>query len=299
VITPRVSGRRSARLFVGRGVLVVAALIAIAALVALLLIGRQSTAAPPVPPAGPPINVVIPVYNDPGLRAVRTHLRPHLRRGDSFLIISGNQDGSIDTAWVDSTAEELRTFYPNTAILAGTSGMANIDAAVAAIEPPIEGLAYIYEPEFANEPEFTWDFPTTERLFGVFADKARGAGLRAIGKPTGRPLLAEALREYEWDYRELGRPLDDLFIQTQAYCYESQAEFEAAIDKLLVQFADTGTNGWLPQLTLDLNSRHGVPVDQALACAEAAKDRGVHRFLMWWSPAHPENAATFLEDLRP
>jgi hypothetical protein len=261
--------------------------------------------APPLdatsPPTRPtPLNVVIPIYNDRGLHAVRTHLRPHLRRGDTFLLISGNQDDEIDPAWLDLAAEELRTFYPSTTVLAGTSGIANVRVAVAGIEPPVEGLVYIYEPNFANEPEFSWDFATTQRLFDQVADLVRDAGLRVIGKPTGRPLLAPSLSRLEWNYRELRGSVDELFIQTQAYCEVSVAQFEAAIQKLVAQFGGGSRSElWLPQLTLDLNSPHGVSVARALACAEVAKGLGVDRFLMWWSPTFAAEAAVFLERVRP
>jgi hypothetical protein len=246
------------------------------------------------------VNVVIPIYNDRGLHAVRTHLRPHLRRGDTFLLISGNQDDEIDPAWVDQAAEELRTFYPSTTILAGTSGIANVRVAVAGIEPPVEGLVYIYEPNFANEPEFTWDFATTQRLFDQVANLVRGAGLRVIGKPTGRPLLAPSLSRHQWDYRELGSSVDQLFIQTQAYCEASVAQFEAAIQELVAQFGGGSRDDrWLPQVTVDLNSPHGVSVARAVECAEVAKRLGVDRFLVWWSPAFAGEAAVFLERVRP
>jgi hypothetical protein len=94
--------------------------------------------------------------------------------------------------------------------------------------------------------------------------------------------------------------MDDLFIQTQSYCEESVAQFEAAIQKLIAQFEGASrSDRWLPQLTVDLNSQNGVPVSRALACAEQAKELGVDRFLIWWSPAFPDEAAAFLEGLRP
>jgi hypothetical protein len=285
----------SRRWFIGSVGLAIAVVGVVGALVVVGLLPQKVPAQEPQTP----LNIVIPIYNDPGLRAVRTHLRPYLRRGDTFLLISGNQDDEIDVAWVDAAAEQLRTFYPNTAILAGTSGMANIDLAIAGLQPPVEGLAYIYEPDFSNEPEFSWNLSDTRRLFDEVAAKARSAGFRAIGKPTGRPLLAEALVQYAWDYRLLSTSMDDLFVQTQAYCFESVTQFGSAIEKLLAQFEGSGSDRWLPQVTLDLNSRHGVTVERALACAELAKDMGVHRFLMWWSPAYPGEAAAFLEGVRP
>ncbi|MEX1073167.1 MAG: hypothetical protein WED86_05650 [Chloroflexota bacterium] len=264
-----------------------------------LILGLPSTQTPLPVEVSPRLNVVIPIYNDRGLEAVRTSLRPYLRRDDVFLLVSGNQDDQIDAEWVDRSAEVLRTFYPGTTILAGTSGMANISLGIAGIRPPVEGLAYIYEPEFSNEPEFSWDFATTQRLFDEVAAKTRSAGFRAIGKPTGRPLLAVPLSGFEWDYAELGATMDDLFVQTQAYCHESVATYEEAIGKLIAQFGESGSDRWLPQITLDLNSRHGVSVERALACAERAKEMGVRRFLMWWSGAHAENAAAFLKGIRP
>jgi hypothetical protein len=257
-------------------------------------------AEPTAPTARRDVRVIIPIYNDRGLRAVRSDLRPQLRRGDTFLIVSGNQDDGIDTAWVDQVAEEVRTLYPGTVILAGTSGMTNIRTAVAELQPPIEGVVYIYEPNFSNEPEFSWSFPATIARFEEVAEEAHAVGLRAIGKPTGRPLLAPALSGYEWDYATLGSLVDDLFVQTQSYCEDGVASFDEAIASLMTQFGgEAGVDRWVPQLTLDVSSEHGVDADRALLCAERALDQGVDRFLVWWSPPFAENAAAFLEALRP
>jgi hypothetical protein len=283
----------------------VASILAMAVGITAIVVGAAALGLAPLLGTTPPVaasrsvSFVFPVYNNRGLEAVRNYLRPYLRRGDTFMIVSGNQDGPYDPAWVNAVAEDIRTYYPGTRILAATSGMANVDLAIAGTEPPVEGLVYIYEPDFANEPEFVWEDAPTRALFDAFAAGVREAGFRAVGKPTGRALLEPARGQYLWNYQALGSRVDDLFVQTQSFCDRSVEAFEAAIDTLQSQHPDDpGSDRWLPQITVDVSSESGVPATRALGCAEAAMAKQVDRFLLWWSPAFVDEAVQFLAGVR-
>ena len=249
--------------------------------------------------------LVIPIYNGAGLEAAIKTLNPHLRTNDRFMLVSGNSSGDIDVPWLNEAAHMLRAAYPKTPIYAATSGLKNIEAA-SNVSALIEAVVYVYEPNFPNQPEFSWDFGTTLGLFAEAGVRIRGSGLIAIGKPTGRPILQSSLQSYAWNYGELAQTVDELFIQTQTYCKESPAAFAAALDTLITQYqaADTArvlthsfTHTWVPQVTVDPSAPNGTSVVQARACLEEAKKRGLSGAVLWWSPTFVEQAVAFIASL--
>lgn len=259
-----------------------------------------STGHTPMPSGTPSGNgggfhIVVPVYNNAGLEQALTTLSPHVRDGDMFVVISGNFN-PINTSWMNDAAQMLKAKYPGTTILAGTSGLGNIAQAAAEVVSPIEGLVYVYEPNFPNEPEFTWDFETTLSFFDQVAEMAHAHGLRAIGKPTGRPVLQTSLEKYAWDYGFLGARMDAMFVQTQTYCTKGAEAYGSAIDTLVAQFNEAGSGTpWVSQVTVNLDVPNGVPVLQAVECVNVARQKGVGGVLMWWSSAYVEAAAEFLQ----
>lgn len=242
--------------------------------------------------------VVVPIYNNQGLEVVRTGLRPYIRPGDIFLLVSGNNNRWIDVTWLNTTAATLKDLYPNTVIMAGTSGLANVSSAASGVRAPIEAVAYVYEPNFPNEPEFTWDFSVTSANFDQATQLVHSRGLLSVGKPTGRPILQAALQKHNWNYGILGQRVDQMIIQTQTYCKKSPQAFEAAIDKVLSQYQEAGATGrWFPLVSVDPRAPNGVPIQRALDCANAIKGRGLTGFLMWWSPRHADVAIQLLQSL--
>ncbi len=257
---------------------------------------RLSPASEPAPARA--FGLVVPVYNDAGLEQAVTTLKPHLRTKDRFIVVSGNIDARVDTAWVNRAALELRQHYPATPIYGAPRGLANIAPAARELGPTINALVYIYEPNFPNQPEFSWDFDTTLARFGEAGERTRGGGFRAVGKPTGRPLLQESLQSYGWDYGELATTVDELFIQTQTYCKQGAAAFADALDELRQQYgAHAGAPTWIPQVTIDPDAPNGTSVAQARACLAEAGARGVSGAVLWWSPPFAGRAASFIAAL--
>lgn len=262
---------------------------------------------PGTPPQGTPLpprlpergfTLILPVYDDAGLTHTLTTLEPHIRDEDRFMIVSGNAAGAIDTAWINQTALELRAVYPYARLYAATSGLGNFTRATTEVSNLIEAVVYIYEPNFPNQPEFSWDFAQTQAHFTEIATIARQGGLRAIGKPTGRPVIQPSLTEYAWDYGVLAETVDELLIQTQTYCKDGATEFGNALDAIEAQYqANDPTLPWLPQITIAPNHPNGISVSQAQACLEVARARGIEGTVLWWSPPYAERTVEFLHDL--
>lgn len=258
----------------------------------------------PITPQRPPhlpergFTLILPVYDAPGLTYTLTTLAPYVRDEDRFMIVSGNTSGEVDTAWINHAAAELRAAYPYARLYAATSGLTNMARAAAEVSEHVEAVVYIYEPNFPNQPEFSWDFGETQAHFTEAAYLARQGGFRAIGKPTGRPVNQPSLAKHDWDYGALAGTVDEMLIQTQTYCKDSAVEFGAALDAIGAQFqANDPTLFWLPQITIAPNHPNGTTVVQAKACLEAARARGIGGTVLWWSPPYVERTVEFLDDL--
>jgi len=240
--------------------------------------------------------LVIPVYNSLGLEHARSTLAPHLSPHDRFMVVSGNTDGEIDLAWTNTAVAVLRESYPEADILVATSGLWNLSRAAQGVSREAEAIVYIYEPNFPNQPEFTWDFDATLELFARANEQVRRAGFRAVGKPTGRPILQSDLQKYSWDYGRLASTVDELFIQTQTYCKDGLRAFSSAIREVSAQVAPR-PQGWFAQVTVDPEAPNGTSVARAQACTRTAEEAGLPGLLLWWSPSYVERAVAFLEGL--
>ena len=148
-----------------------------------LLLGGCQIAEPTTEPASErDFGLVIPIYNEAGLRAALTQFKPQLRSRDRFMLVSGNMDGEVDVPWLNRSALELRTTYPATPIYAATSGLSNVAAASREVATLVEAIVYVYEPNFLNQPEFSWDFDTTLERFDEAEALINQNGFRAVGK---------------------------------------------------------------------------------------------------------------------
>ncbi len=238
----------------------------------------------------------LPIYNDAGLRTLET-LAPPLGPDDSLMLVSGNIDKPLDLAFLARARELLGRRYPETPVLVATAGFAHLEAlARANVQADVQaaGLVYIYEPGFANVPEFAWDFAATLESLDRAVAAAHGAGLRAMFKPTGRPLLQRALQPHGWHYGAFAERADALFVQTQTYC--QGGTFAEAAAKLAGQCVPYMAKTYV-QLTLDLAARNGVSPAAARDCLAEAERRGFGGVTAWWSPRFSEEAAAFLEML--
>lgn len=252
--------------------------------------------------AEPTLSIVLPIYNERGLDLLlssQTEFRFYLQPGDTFMLVSGNVEGDVDIAWLNDAATSLRQVYPDVAIIAATSGLSNVAATTLGAEPPIEAVIYIYEPNFPNLPEFTWDFQATLEHLSEASAWAQVRELRLGAKPTGRPLLQRSLLRYNWNYAQLGETFDELFVQTQTYCKDGTQAFERALERVIRQVA-VGNPGfpWYPQVTVDPKAPNGTTVERAFDCAQIAHIKGLGGVLLWWSPVYPGQVLNFLRQLR-
>jgi hypothetical protein len=260
-------------------------------------------AAPPPAPPPPPVadvpgfRFVITIYNDAGANIALGAMRPYLRSGDIFLVLSGNNGNALKPAWVNQVGARLVNGVPGTTVYAATAGIANGAALAAGVTWPVSGVAYVYEPNMANEPEFSWDWATTQAHFQTFAANARARGLLAIGKPTGRPLLEPGKVDYGWSYGTLGRIMDAQTPQFQTWC--RQGLYGQALDRAITQYNSAGAaHRWYPEISLDLGSINGVQPQTAIACSRAAVARGLPGALVWWAPPYANQAVAYLAAFR-
>lgn len=188
----------------------------------------------------------------------------YVRPGDIFNIISGNNATTVNPTFVNQQAQQLRTLYPTNPIYAYTAGTVNpnnMQTISQVLNPNISGILYGYEPNMANEPEFTWDFNTTLTNVSTASSIAHAVGKMAGMGATGRPLLETDLQQYNWDYDEFLSNLDFLLVQTQTYAHDGVAIYMSAIGKLDTQ---TSTDvRWCPQISIGLSNSNGVLGDDA------------------------------------
>lgn len=234
----------------------------------------------------------LPLYNDAGLRALES-LTPPLGPHDSLMLVSGNVAKPLDLEFLTRAGEQLGQRYPETPVLVATAGLAHLGA-LARADVRAAGLVYIYEPGFANVPEFSWDFRGTLKNLEKAVGTAHGAGLKAVFKPTGRPLLQRALQQHGWHYGSFAEQTDALFVQTQTYCQGGR--FAEAAEKLAEACAPHLEKTYV-QLTLDLAARNGVSPAAARECLAEAERRGFGGVTAWWSPRFRTEAAAFFGTL--
>ena len=247
-------------------------------------------------------SIVLPVYNERGLELLtssQSEFRRYMQQGDIFMLVSGNVQGNIDIPWLNLAAARLRRLYPEVSIIVATSGLSNVAAAALGADPPIEAVVYVYEPNFPNLPEFSWDFGMTLDHLLEASAWAQVRELRIGAKPTGRPLLQRNLQRYAWNYGQISQVFDELFIQTQTYCKEGTRAFERALERVIAQVAlDNPGLPWYPQVTVDPKAPNGTDVMRALNCSQIAQYKNLPGVLLWWSPEHPGQALNFLRRLR-
>ncbi|MPZ99534.1 MAG: hypothetical protein GEU80_09420 [Dehalococcoidia bacterium] len=239
--------------------------------------------------------VALPVHNEPGVRQLLERLAPRLRSGDIVIVVSGNNNHTLDIPWLNAQAERIQAALANVRLVAMTAGLGNVQQLAPQLSPLFTGIVYDYEPNYPNEPSFTWDFGATMDHVRALRTAVESRGLTAIALPTGRPLLQRSLEPHGWDYGALTQAGGVAFVQTQTYCKKGLPAFEQALDRLRDQHIAGGE--WLPQVTVAPNQPNGVSIQQGEACAQAIRARGLPGLMLWWSPAYVGEADEFLRRL--
>lgn len=245
------------------------------------------------------IRVIVPIYNNRGIEAVRNVLHPYIRGTDMFLLVSGNFN-TLNTSWLNESIAFLKNEYPENPVFVGTGGIEHIALIVNNVTQPFDGMVYIYEPNLPNGQEFTWDFERTLENLNASRALAHSRGLPLVAKPTGRPILQRNLLEYEWDYSKVAQHTDLMFLQTQTYLKRGPDVFDQALKKVGAQFEANGTSStlWFPQITVDPDAPNGVPVSEALRGLQIIRSNNLTGVLMWWSPRYVQQALEFLRQCR-
>jgi hypothetical protein len=213
---------------------------------------------------------------------------------DSFMLMSGNRDGKIDTVKLNQWAGKIRARYPLLQIYAATSGVANVRHAGELDVDLFTGLIMVYEPGFPNAPEFTWEQKHTEEIWREAAAFIRSKGLEAWAKPSGRGLDGRS-KEGEWDYGILATLMDGMNVQTQGSCRNDT--YSQALYDLVSQYEALGaTSDLLVQLTVGTNARHGVLAPKAIDCAKEAWDKvQIDRVTLWPDMSDQREVEDYLE----
>jgi hypothetical protein len=108
---------------------------------------------------------------------------------DSFMLVSGNNSGEIDTELLNSWAATLKGHYPTATLNATTSGMNNVRSGAVGLDTALfAGLMMVYEPNQDNAPEFSWEMSQTRLIWEEAAEIIGSNGLEPWGKPSGRSL---------------------------------------------------------------------------------------------------------------
>ncbi len=235
----------------------------------------------------------LPIYNRAGLREL-AELKPFLRLEDTLMLVSGNVDKTLDLVWLETSLAQLTTEYPQ-GVLVATAGLEHLEQ-LAAATLPNAGLVYIYEPGFANVPEFSWEAGVTVKNLERAADLVHAHESKVAFKPTGRPLFQGYLFKYGWNYGVFAEHADLLLVQTQTYCHAGT--FSGAAEKLGLECAQQLAKTYV-QVTLDPTARNGVSPEAAVNCVQTAQACGFAGVTAWGSPRFTAQTVTFLKSLRP
>lgn len=239
--------------------------------------------------------IIINAYNPAGVSLIVDRVSSQLRPGDQVALVNGNGGHRLDETalqlWVSRLVPSLP---PGVSVSHHTSGLSNVQLSAASSPPVFSSLLYDYEPNF--EPEFTWDFSATASSFRRFAAACRAGHRKAVGYPTGRPILEPDLSPYRWDYGELRACVDQLIVQTQHWARVGFAGWGTALSALETQFSN---RGWsvgevIPQVSIG-SGPNAVDAASARLILDDAQRRGVGGIYIWWSPDAVEDLVGLLE----
>lgn len=273
----------------GQGLVVLA--LGFFGLAALASNARPTKPTPPSRPTNP--TIFLAMYGTPMVDIVETRLKRYIQPQDIMYVNSGGT-GALNMPWVNNTIARLFRTFPANIIVASTSGHKNLNILASQVSPAIERIAYNYEPNYTNIPEFSWDFETTLDNMREAKLIAQTYGKTLMVSPTGRPLLTTIKGvQYNWDYAVIGQQVDFQIIQTQTYCKPNGASFQDAITKLVSQYKGK-FDSWAPQVTTSLADTNGVSAQEGYECTLEAFDAGVSSISLWWHSNTPEYVEEYL-----
>jgi hypothetical protein len=215
----------------------------------------------------------VPANPDPPTLSV---LRDGARPGDWILVNSGGVNRPADPANVQARAARLAATFPGCPIYAFTSGIANVEALSAALRPPVVGVFYDYEPNYPNEPEFSFDPVLTSQNLTRARGAARARGLDLVAYLTGQGIFNP---QHTWDYGSFRGSADVVVVQSQLALRHGR--WGEALDRLSRQFAPETPP---VQITVTPGLPNAVDLPTALAGYDELVRRGYSSVVLWWVP---------------
>jgi hypothetical protein len=224
-------------------------------------------------------------------------LCPFLRGGDEIDLVSGNHDRPLSVPTLSGWFDRLRRSLPPSILYAAhTSGLENVRQIAAQAPTELRSILLDYEPTW--DPQFTWDVAGTLAHLGQFAQHCRAGGRRAVGYPTGRPLLEAALQAYRWDYAEMQGRVDDLYPQTQHWATRGVRSWASALEILRAQRRAHQLDPAGPVAQLTIGDRdNGLLATTAIERYREAASGGLGRLFLWWAPGMLGEVEQFLRSL--
>jgi hypothetical protein len=226
--------------------------------------------------------------------------------GDKFMIVSANafsgDNEDYNSSFVNNTARQLLNRFPQTEVLATTSGRRNTRTAINTVDRSlIDIVMTVWEP---NNPDFPTDAfnrndsTTVNRVTRNFAQEmtnlAHNRGLEYWMKPTGRSTQDRG-KAGVLSYRDIIRITDGMNVQTQGSCVQNT--FARAVDGLINDYRATGSlnKGLFVQISLGGSGPNAVTPARAFRCAQVGWSRDpVDAVTMWWSASAANDARDFL-----
>jgi hypothetical protein len=181
--------------------------------------------------------------------------------GDRFMIVSANafsgDNENYNPDFVNNTARRLLERFPQTEVLATTSGRRNTITAINTVDLNLINIVMtVWEP---NNPDFPTaafnrnDRTTVNRVTRNFAQEmtnlAHARGLEYWMKPMGRSTQDRG-KAGVLSYRDIIRITDGMNVQTQGSCVQNT--FARAVDGLINDYQATGSlaKGLFVQISL-------------------------------------------------
>lgn len=211
--------------------------------------------------------------------------KPYTRWGDMLMISSGVTSGGISATNLRDWGKYASANLPNLRRAMRVSGLSNLRACVNNVPRGIyHAIVYDYEPNFGNEPEFSWDFAATLKVF----QQARYivttlGGYEFWAMPTGVPASSWAQDKYHWDYGRLAALCKQFHPQLQTHCMQdTMAQAADLVGKQID--ARSPYVPWHPQVTIGSSLYNAVSPDKAAACSKRALyDNAEGCFVQWES----------------
>ncbi len=264
----------------------------------------QEVAPPPPPPQGEfPLDLV--VFNNTQANFFLNNPQ-WVHPGDKFTIVSANafsgDNEDYSSSFVNNTAQRLLNRFPQTEVLATTSGERNTRTAINTVNRSlIDIVKTVWEPRNPDFPTDAFNQDDSETVNRVTRDFARemtnlahNRGLEYWMMPTGRSTQGRG-EVGVLSYRDIIRITDGMTVQTQGSCVNNT--FASAVDGLIDDYQATGSlnKDLFVQISLGGSGPNEVTPARAFGCAQVGWDRDpVDAVTMWWAASVPEDARDFL-----